>query len=718
MKIKLKIKTILLVLLSMILVFTVVAPIVTYGVANILDSKGSEKAEIFYKANLSYPIKFKEDKSLYEIATNLIGEFPKFTLFNHMSGTSGDFTPEDMEESKEALEKILYNFEKSEYFLPAYSLIMDLSIANQDVEGLLDWIDWGKNHDREDLIYFSDIYKAYYLFTNRDYDEANNILDKYKGKQVDYRYYFLQGNIYAFQGKEELAQECFAKIMENTERGSVLFGSPLAYRRSHWYSDYLSELKGNYKIKGKVSYNGQPMPFVEVYAQREISGMMFYNDLIGITDINGEFETLGLNSGRYEIGIGLNPATLYDKVYLKENINSLEVNKDTEFNFNFTSPMKIISPESKIIVKDSKFTLSWEPVEGASYYQIETMSFYEKEGMSGGIGYTIGADNGNSNIRSTSIEMEIDKLRKLVFATSYDGEGDNLKARPFTILGTFFPGNDYPIIVNAFDNKGNIVTSSSSLIKFYDELPSVRIEGEVSTGENYILKGDYEEAIKHYEEILDRDPNNEEALIYLSKIYGFGWTNRPEYEEKAIAYANRYLESYDDGSIFLMVIRYMGNESKEKYIDLIEEAMDKIPLNDRMSDYYYELGQIKTITGDYQEARDALELGENYLPMEAFYMDLYLGDIDKAIAGLGDNRLNIYRMNKETLKSSLLDLNEEILQSDDYKIFKDFLDNLISGNLSEGEKRELLSKSAASIENKSIKNLIYEIRLEEYLDEN
>ena len=39
-----------------------------------------------------------------------------------------------------------------------------------------------------------------------------------------------------------------------------------------------------------------------------------------ITDINGEYETIGLRSGRYDISLGINHVLLYDKVHLKQNI--------------------------------------------------------------------------------------------------------------------------------------------------------------------------------------------------------------------------------------------------------------------------------------------------------------------------------------------------------------------------------------------------------------
>ena len=719
MKIKLKVKTIIMIIISMIFLFVVAAPFLTFEIAYILHSKGSDKAEVFYDAYLSYPIKFNEDRSLYEMANHLTRGFTKFRLFPNKFMVANNANPDDMVKSKGALEKILKEFDHSKYYSYAYSKIMDLSIANQDINGLLHWIDWGSTQDDQELKYTSDLYKAYYLFVNGNYHDANEILDRYGNDEVDFRYDFLKGNILAFGGDEELAQDHFDEAVENKDYKYTPFGSPLPQRRAEWYSEYISDLKGEYKVKGKVSYNGEPMPFAEIYIQRHASGIHTgYTDLIGITDINGEFETLGLRAGRYEIGVGIDPSILYDKVYLKENTRFLDLNSDMEFDFKFASPMEVLSPEKGTVVEDNKFTVSWEPVDGAEYYRIETINFYDPMNMTGGtFKFGITDSKGNLNIEGTSTQIDIDQLRKFVFVSAYDGDDeDDLKVIPSAILGTFFPGNEYSIMVNAFDSKGNVVGSSNPIIRFYDELTTVRIKGELSIGENYILKGNYEEAIDHYEEILERDPSHQEALIYLSKIYGFGWENRPEYIENAIEYGKRYMDVYDDGSLLLEVIGFINRSSKLEYSDIIHKVFDKIPLDERGSNYYYRLGRFKSLLGEYKIAREAYELDENHLPMDIFYMDLYFEDIDQAMDRLDDPRLSIIRMSNGVIKTNLMEIHEDVLKSDDYGIFKNFLEEIISGSLNREELKELMKKTLQIIDNKNIKAILNEIRLEEYLD--
>ena len=717
MKIKLKVKTIIAIIFSMIFIFVIAAPFITYEIAYILNSRGSAKAGIFYDAYFSYPIKFKEDKALYEMANHVTDGLYRYQLFIQMHGSSSDTSPEDMIKGKEALERILYEFEDSDYYLSAYSKIMDLNIATQDVDELLQWIEWGKEQDNQELVYTSDLYRAYYLFANRDYTGASQILEVYGEEKIDSRYDYLMGNILAFTGNEELAKEHFARAVEKNDYNYTLFGGPIPNRRDEWYRDYIAGLKGKHIIKGRVTHDGKPMPFVEIYVQKESSGYnVGYTDLMAITDINGEFETLGLRSGMYDIGIGINPAIAYDKVYLKENIWLLELNNDRVFDFKLASPMEVFSPGIGTVVENGKFTVSWEPVDGADYYQIQTINFFNPTNT-GVFMTTIRDGKGNTNIRETSTEIDIRKLSKFADVLGYDGdEGDELKVLPIAILGPFFQGSEYAIMVNAFNGNGEMVGSSSPLIKLYDELSTVKINGQISLGETYIQKGRYEAAIKHYEKILEEDPNNEEALIYLAKIYTFGWENRPEYEKKGIEYAKQYMDIYDDGTLLLVVIGNMPRSYELEYSDLLSQLFEEMPMDERGSMYYSELGRFKSFIGEYEEARDAYELADNYTSRDLFYMDLYLEDIDKALERLDDSRLRFVRMSKEKLRNNIREIDEEVLESHDYTIFKDFLYNIISGNLNREGRRELLSNTIRSIDNNNIKQILHQIRLEDYLD--
>jgi len=94
---------------------------------------------------------------------------------------------------------------------------------------------------------------------------------------------------------------------------------------------------------------------------------------------------------------------------------------------------------------------------------------------------------------------------------------------PDAVLGKFLPGIEYPIVVNAYDENNNLITSSLPLRTYYDQIPSITVDGGLTEGEDMILRKKYPEAIELYESILKENPDDMDALRYLAKIYGIGW---------------------------------------------------------------------------------------------------------------------------------------------------------------------------------------------------
>jgi len=71
------------------------------------------------------------------------------------------------------------------------------------------------------------------------------------------------------------------------------------------------------------------MPFVEIYVQEADSGFSSGGEsYIGITDENGEFQTLGLKDGVYNIGIGVECSLLANKVLQRSTYQFIELNGD------------------------------------------------------------------------------------------------------------------------------------------------------------------------------------------------------------------------------------------------------------------------------------------------------------------------------------------------------------------------------------------------------
>lgn len=724
MKIKIKIKNLIsLTILTLFIIFIIV-PIFTLEIGKYLDRKGSDKAVKFYESYLSKAIRPSNEEALYRYANNQIDGLSNYKIMFNASGSGSNTTPENMENAKNALEKILKNNsakkENNKYFSLAYSKIMDLSISTGEYEELLRWINWGKNSENRDIEYISTLYEAYYLFINKEYDLANKVLEDYDNSEykVDYRYYIVKGDIALFQGDYDLAEKSY-EYTTSVDWGydNTLFGSSNSTRRKFKLQEYEDTLKGKYKVRGKVTFDGKPMAFVEIYAQEDRGGYLSDSmDYVGITDINGEYETLGLKPGKYEIGIGANSSLLYDKVYLKQNISFLELDKDMEFNHKFTSPMKILSPKSGSTLKSDKLTVEWEPVAGADYYNIQTIVFFDQaERMGGSFRYPIINKSGNYDVNGTKSEFDLNTLRNSMGGLSFEGE--EMILNPIGVLGSFLPGFEYPIVVNAYDNNKNLIGSSLPVNSYYDEFPSVIIEGSLSYGEKLILDKKYEEAIKYYEDILVKNPDNEEALVYLSKIYMIGWKKDAKDIYKAIEYANRYKELKGDNSLLFKTTGHMNHGEHRKNENLAREVLNQVPESERNTSYYYELGRFNLSIGDYALAREAFENMKGYSPTDLLlYLDLYFGDFSSALSRLDKEYNYLYRMNKSILKRSISNLKKEDLITEDYKLFKGLLQEVLSEDLDNNQGRDLYNSIYNKIINLNIKAILNEIKREMYWD--
>ncbi len=136
-------------------------------------------------------------------------------------------------------------------------------------EDLIYWINWGgKGEDNEEINYISDLYLSFYHFVNREYDLAEELLNKYHqdSKYIDEKYYYMKAELDLRKGDID----SFKQFYETGENfmGVYRGGSKSIFNyRNYDFKDYYTKVKGDLKIKGRVSFNGKPMPFVQVYLQ-------------------------------------------------------------------------------------------------------------------------------------------------------------------------------------------------------------------------------------------------------------------------------------------------------------------------------------------------------------------------------------------------------------------------------------------------------------------
>jgi len=561
MKIRIKVKTLIMLVIAFALVFGVIIPgLFLYGVGEIEDNK---KAAGLYEFYVNMPIVSFRDIALYKMAKSLVPYMDTYDIFMFGRGSSGDLiTREDAEKAIECYERILNKYKNSLYYVDAYKNLLDIYVGMGNGDKVQELIDWGRNSSREEIVYTSHLYTAFNHMANRKYDEAMDIVEKCILEGIeDRRLYELKGIIYIFQEEYDLAEQAFEEIRDKYfihENSRYLFGSIRKVYNSYWINSFIRRYAGDNTIKGRVTVNGKGIPYVQIYIHTKSQYGTYSPDnelYIAITDFNGGFETIGLKEGEYEIGIGVSQPLAYDLVYRERNERMLQVKGDTTYNFEFTEPMEIISPKGEFALKDSTFHLKWERIEGAEYYEVHAVSFDNPYDMSGSsIIYAIPDEKGEYEIPDTEANIDIDVVNFYSSAVFYSGEDEERIINPGGILGTFYPGIRVPIIVKAYDAEGNILNSTLPLVSDYEDMTIVKVENrELSEGERLIANMEYEEAISYYEDILERDDKNTEALTYLSRLYAEGWRKGTESLDKAREYAERLYSITGDDKVLIRI---------------------------------------------------------------------------------------------------------------------------------------------------------------------
>lgn len=717
MKIKVKVKTLILTAGIFAVIFVWGIPAALFGIADYLDSKGSDKALLFYEKYAYYPTTPSiEGKFVY--ADKLIKGFDKYTIFLDGWGGLGSGT-DNLEEAKDLLEDIVHSYSYNKYensrFTDSYKMLMDISIATGDAKMLRKWIEFGQQYNNDNIKYISDTYNGFLMHVNGDNKGASEIISKYEGTEyADVKLDILKMELAIFDGnydKAELISEKIRNTVWNSEN-KMVFGSSRYYERGYWMDEFSKIISGRNTIRGTVTYEGHPMPFVEIYVQDARGGMRSGGDnYIAVTDENGCFQTIGLKDGTYSIGIGLDASLLEDKVLSRSGYEYVTLDgKGKEMNFVFNKTINVNSPEAGEKISGNEFTVSWEEAEGADYYTVQAVIFsnpYEKNGTS--ISTPIYDKNGKTRFTGNYAVFDTDKLKTQPIGISYDG--DEMLLGYEGVLGCFLPGIEYPITVNACDKNGKIITSSLPMRTYYDKIPSIEAEGRLTDGENIIMNKNYTEAIKYYENILMNEPDNTDALLYLTKIYGLGWKKGERNIERAIELGLNYADVSGDINVLFGVLDAMRDDEIKENKKLIYSAVKKAGTNPGPEGYRL-LSRCYIADENWEEAREALTKID-YVSEDLFYLNLYFGNYPEAAENL--KKLYTSQLTTYKISESVLELAHASANVSDKEIFNSFLLKIVSG-VDHNDGEYLYRQTTSKIKNENIKDILYAIYLEKNWD--
>src|SRR5690606_21252755 len=107
--------------------------------------------------------------------------------------------------------------------------------------------------------------------------------------------------------------------------------------------------------------------------------------------------------------------------------------------------------------------------------------------------FSILANSTYGRLKEEEIVLDLKKLRK-VTGGGFMWSGEEMIVNPGAILGSFIKGYEYPLVINAYDKNKNLIGSSLPINSYYENMPSIKISGELSEGEKLISRSQYEKA--------------------------------------------------------------------------------------------------------------------------------------------------------------------------------------------------------------------------------
>lgn len=710
MRFKIRVKYLILLVLILIIGYTFILPRITLAIARHLDARESPRAQVYYDRYIAL------DSSLaarLKYTDAMVASFEKFTIYQQGWG-GGPFRSLDSlvrteNVLREGLEKDPPSREEDLY-IKIYTSLMDIYIAKGDYDQLRSLVDFGMSEDLKLLNDYARIYDSYLSFIAREYDRAMEAIDQLRLEGVDDdRLRLLEAEITLFKGDIMEAKSLYKKLW-NGERmflSKDYFGSSTYSNRLFWLNEYEEIIGGENVIRGRVMFEDEPIPFVEVYGLLAGGGLRIGgNGFIAITDENGYFESIGLSDGLYDIGIGIDGRLMTDRVFQKNYKGYVELPKDKDYvEFNFRDTIKVNRPEPLKLVEDA-FTVAWEPLDSAEYYEVEALVFTNPMDKSGGnFRRPLKDIEGRQRIQETEANFRISDYENYVGGLSFSG--DEWLIGPGGILGIFIPGVEYPIVVSAYDSNGDLISRSVPMRAYYDNMASIKIPGSLSKGQILVSNSNYPEAIDFYEEILLEDGSNQEAITSLSKLYGIGWKKGEKNLDRALS----LLEELDNESlkanILSAIFFQMDDQELKEYEGQIRDGIKLIRLSDSDGANYIDY-RLNRARGDYDLARDSLNRLEEYIPDSLIFLHIYFGDYDLAVEALEDDRFYPSRLQGDKFKSAILGLSMDPPPEDEMDYLKGFLLRMIGGGAYE-ERAEIYRSIESKVGDENILKIVDEI---------
>lgn len=711
MKIRFKIKHLITsVLIILILIFGLLPAAVLWSSGKLIDHNRVESAQMLYESYLRIPLLPYKEQFQYHLVMTKLPAMERVNMYRDGSQNYGSkpLTQQEVSELRTMLEELTFHARNRKIRMESYGVLMETCLYTMDIQALKRWIDWGSRQSDE-FVYLSEMYAAYLEIANRQQESAYERLQKYKDRDwLDARYEYLAQLLSLYLPQKKIEREepvsygkAFLSFVTPVEKGQQ--------RRSE-------RKEGWIQLSGRITCDGEPMPFVHIVLnphENEFSSIGYFP--VAITDEQGYYETVPFQDGGYNVGLAVPAGVLYDKILkgsMKEGYTFIGENR--KIDFEFARIFQIHPLPMRTIQGNEDLKLCWEKVEEADYYQVRSGVLSDE----GSITFNIQNREGEYEIRGETYTLNLEEYNKEIRSYIWDEQGP----APENILGAFLPGRDILFMVDAYNRKGEKISSTQPIVSDWNKALKLRYEGELSKGQRLFIERRYKEAEQYYEKVLKQNPKDRQALQYLMRYYSEEVPDMVNYYEgrrdvkRALDLLERYSQEEGNEKAIMDLLDRLSGEELNEYQGQVESLFrrlgDSIDVDAEMN----LRGRMALADGNLEQA---YRFYERQKSMDRAYFlmlcDLQQGNNVKALERLKSiDDASLCCITQHELLQTLQNFAMAQSKGEDEKL-RLFLGEYLLGK-DDKEDEIKLRKFYSTLTEEPVKQMLWMIAKEEYID--
>ncbi len=341
----------------------------------------------------------------------------------------------------------------------------------------------------------------------------------------------------------------------------------------------------NNTVKGRIVYSdGTPVANAGVFLRSEekTPGSVGPEEAYQVTtDTDGYFEISGVLPGSYQVALGLSFDQIDGWTWPVDMDEWLDVGEKKTITYNITLQklIKLNSPVNQQKITDKQILFSWEKVEVADYYQLSLGADID----SGSVSTVF-----KSYITDNQIKVPVEEIYNHPLGVIFPG--DNLSTvSPESLLAFTNTNNRFYWSVEAYSDDGELISRSDGYRLNEDTVGKIPFfylkERNMTNADRLLLDKKFKKALAAYQSNYEKNPNDIHSLRMIVRLMGAESSDKHATEnEKGIPYLQAYAEKADSPQAIFRLVEYYYEKKKwdsfNKWFDKYAAAVDG-----RLDDY-------------------------------------------------------------------------------------------------------------------------------------